>query len=279
MWESPPVEAMDPQQGAKNIPTSKQCLDLIPRITIDSHSAILHEATVDIQRINKQNTSETASFDATVGEFPPHPPFKLTGDIILCQPNVRGKLPISSTSLKNMETSDASPILFMERGDITFVQKSQNARSVGAKAVICANHVPVWPYVMKDSANRAKDDDIPIVMVKRSDGRTIRNFISSKKENTFVTCNIRAERIKNNNCIICTEGFDVGGVVMRLPLCGHVFHEQCALSWLTKHNTCPYCRRELPAEDKEYEKERRRLGRSHASPTDSNESQWEVIFG
>ena len=77
MWESVPEEAMDPQpQGSKTNPTSKQCLDLIPRITIDSHSAILHEATVQLQRTDDEgNHQETVVFDATVGEFPPHPPF------------------------------------------------------------------------------------------------------------------------------------------------------------------------------------------------------------
>jgi len=277
-WESPPAAAMDPQHGQpRTFPTATECLDRIPRIKIDQHSAILHEATVEIQHsLDDKKQKEVLQFDAAVGEFLPHPPFKLSGTIALCSPNIQGKLPISQTS------NGSDTILFMERGDLTFVQKSQNAKSVGAIAVLCANHIGIWPYVMRDSEKRSKPDDIPIVMVKRSDGKVLHELMCSLNYDVKVTCRIEAKKAQNT-CIICTEGFSIGSTVLRLPLCGHAFHEKCALSWLTKNNTCPYCRRELPAEDKDHEQNRRRLGRSHAARDEHDESlhenQWEMIFG
>ena len=122
-------------------------------------------------------------------------------------------------------------------------------------------------------------------MLKRSDGQVVKRILHKQMKTTSpvaVKVKIEAKR-KCDNCIICTEGFNIGDVVMRLPHCGHVFHEECALSWLTKHNTCPYCRRELPAENEKYESERRRTGRSHAGTGDASgslaEDQWEMIFG
>ena len=183
----------------------------------------------------------------------------------------------------------------MERGgNTTFVQKAQNAKTIGAQAVICGNHVPIWPYIMKDSSNSASPEDIPIVMVKRSDGKIIKSLLLNTSNNDTDTdtddnaeIKVQIEAKKSaNSCIICTEGFQIGSVVMRLPLCSHVFHEECALSWLTKHNTCPYCRRELPAEDDVYESERRRVGRSYAGAGAGGEEggglaedQWETFFG
>jgi hypothetical protein len=297
-WETPTEEAMDPQQaGTKNYPTSKECLQKIPRITIDPHSAILYEATVEVEVETGENDEDASSgcrmkknytFDATIGEFEPHPPFDISGYLELSRP-VHGSL---SLTCSNIITDDAGvgeiskKILYMERGgNMTFVQKAQNAKSIGAKAVICGNNVPIWPYVMKDSGNQARKDDVPIFMLKRSDGQIVKRILQvqmNSKSSVAVKVKIEAKR-KCNSCIICTEGFHTGNVVMRLPLCGHVFHEECALSWLTKHNTCPYCRRELPAENEKYESERRRTGRSHAGTSDADgslaEDQWEMIFG
>ncbi|VEU40738.1 unnamed protein product [Pseudo-nitzschia multistriata] len=59
------------------------------------------------------------------------------------------------------------------------------------------------------------------------------------------------------DCPVCCEQLAHGETVVQLPGCGHVFHEACALHWLESHNTCPYCRRELPTDDPEYERERR----------------------
>jgi hypothetical protein len=87
----------------------------------------------------------------------------------------------------------------------------------------------------------------------------------------------------DRGCVVCADEFAVGDTVVRLPVCSHVFHERCALRWLERHNTCPMCRRELPAEDEEYEERRRARGRTHADDggdrEELDESQWEAIFG
>ena len=288
-WETPAAEAMDPQQArSKTNPTSVECLKRIPRITIDPHSAILHEASIELSREGRV----IYTFDATIGEFAPHAPYSLNGNLLLCRP-IHGSLPLSMSL--STSSSSSSSILYMERGgNTTFVQKAQNAKTIGAQAVICGNHVPIWPYIMKDSSNSASPEDIPIVMVKRSDGKIIKSLLLNTSNNDTDTdtddnaeIKVQIEAKKSaNSCIICTEGFQIGSVVMRLPLCSHVFHEECALSWLTKHNTCPYCRRELPAEDDVYESERRRVGRSYAGAGAGGEEggglaedQWETFFG
>jgi len=280
-WEMPTAEAMDPQQShGKSNPTSKECLKRIPRIIIDATSAILYEASIEIEHFQPGKTKQNLKIDATVGEFAPHPPFQIAGELHQSKP-VHGSLPLSSIS-----QGSANTILYTERGGgVTFVEKGRNAKSIGAKAVICGNHVPVWPYIMKDSTQKSSNDDIPILMVKRSDGRVIKDILKNAftgNDGNKVKVKIEAKKCATS-CIICTEGFQVGSCVMRLPLCGHVFHEQCCMNWLTKHNTCPYCRRELPAENSEYEDERRRSGRSHAGAADNAEGlaedQWESIFG
>ena len=279
-WETPTAEAMDPQQAhSKNNPTSQECLNRIPRIIIDATSAILYEASIEVEHFQAGGKTQNMTFDATIGEFPPHPPFHISGELHQSKP-IHGSLPLSPFSLDTR-----SPILYMERGGgVTFVQKAKHAKSIGAKAVICGNHVPIWPYIMKDSAKIASSD-IPILMVKRSDGHAIKDFLkkaSTESNGNKVRVKIEAKKCATS-CIICTEGFQIGSCVMRLPLCGHVFHEDCCMSWLTKHNTCPFCRRELPAENSEYESERRRVGRSHAGAADGNEGlaedQWDQIFG
>lgn len=49
-------------------------------------------------------------------------------------------------------------------------------------------------------------------------------------------------------CVVCVEDFGDGVEVSKLA-CGHMYHEGCIGEWLGRHNTCPVCRVELPAEE------------------------------
>ncbi|XP_060112727.1 E3 ubiquitin-protein ligase RNF103 isoform X2 [Heteronotia binoei] len=43
-------------------------------------------------------------------------------------------------------------------------------------------------------------------------------------------------------CVVCLENFDIGCLLMGLP-CGHVFHENCIVTWLVGgQHCCPVCR-------------------------------------
>jgi hypothetical protein len=59
----------------------------------------------------------------------------------------------------------------------------------------------------------------------------------------------------NRECCICLGENELHQRVLRLP-CAHIFHPQCAKQWLTKHNTCPVCRYELPTDCPHYERGR-----------------------
>jgi hypothetical protein len=50
-------------------------------------------------------------------------------------------------------------------------------------------------------------------------------------------------------CTICLDDYGALWTHARWPGCGHVFHEHCILDWARLHNTCPLCRREVPAAD------------------------------
>lgn len=46
------------------------------------------------------------------------------------------------------------------------------------------------------------------------------------------------------NCCICIDEIAIGQKTILLP-CGHMFHNDCIVTWLKKNNTCPMCRFEI----------------------------------
>lgn len=256
--EQLPPEAMDPQQAApRSRGTSKATLDSLPRITVEAKSSIIHEAIV---RVSSEN-GNLLKLKAILGEFGPQPPHSIKDSNLIVSNPRTGKGGLSESTKSSMKGKGSS-ILYLERGEVTFVKKALLGQSAGARAIIIGNNTnAAWPYVMKDSKGEAKFQGlrIPVVMVKQSDGQALAKMCSK----ACVKCDLDIKPI-SKDCIICVETFAVGQKILQLPECNHMFHEKCALMWLTKHNACPYCRRELPTDDSDYEAERRRTHRTHA---------------
>ena len=295
--ETAPAEAMDPSAAASSSGrvASRECVASMRRTTIDGSSSVLHECAVQIvpppsRDGNTLKRPPSVTFEATVGEFGPRPPYSVSGRaVIFCPPMGNGgRLSGETASALSPGGGGRSTVAYMERGGgVTFAAKALLAQRAGASAVVLGNNSAVWPYVMKDSKGEAVRDGltIPVVMLSRSDGERLRRLVTSHREDDSATvrCLMTSKRKEGVECIICAEPYAVGDTMIQMPTCSHCFHEKCALMWLNGHNTCPTCRRELPAEDGEYESDRRRRARTHAGGEGDgeglDEGQWRGIFG
>eukprot|EP00938_MAST-03A_sp_MAST-3A-sp1_P004267 g4267.t1 len=74
----------------------------------------------------------------------------------------------------------------------------------------------------------------------RAKPRTSQEFIKNLKE-------IEISDASSEDCAVCKECFEKKQIAHRLP-CGHMYHRDCILPWIQKHNTCPVCRHVLPSE-------------------------------
>ena len=171
-WQAPPPEAMNPSAASgKDRPTSKECIERIPRIAVGPHSSILHECCITVQppvmcgpfggcggSAGNPIKRKVHTYDsAVVAEFGPAPPYTQKGRLVLCHP-ATGKGGLEPTTFASLSANSNYPtIAYMERGDgVTFVRKALMAQEAGASAVIIGNNCGVWPYVMQDSADEAR---------------------------------------------------------------------------------------------------------------------------
>jgi hypothetical protein len=314
-WQAAPEAAMDPSQSSARLrPTADQTLQHLPRIKLTKDSFIFRRASLSFD-----NATRLSSMEAIPGEFGSRAAFSIqNAALIVAQPRT-GKggllLPETIAAVKTLVQENNKPVLlYMERGDnITFVAKALLAQQAGASALVVGNNTSQpWPYIMKDSKQEAVAGklNIPVVMVKQVDGQSIvaaccststttatTTIDSSSPSNSQEQQNTQQQNKQQQDpdtaatscrldicgeskeCVVCRDEFTVGQTVIQLPACNHVFHEPCATMWLSRHNTCPYCRRELPTDDAEYEQERRRTQRTHAGSESVAGTQWHTFYG
>lgn len=257
--------------------TSSSYLDAIPRVVLEPTSAILFRATLQVG-----TSLECRAVPGEFGHFRllDHSTTKSThrstviekSRLVVASPRT-GKGGLSADTCRQIGqqqgddaySSSSSCIVYLDRGDTTFVQKGYVSQQAGANAVVIGNTMAEpWPYTMRDSTDEATKLGlhIPVVMVKQADAKAITALARTE---TDLQCRLEIQS-SPPECVVCLNLLQVGDTVLTLPACGHVFHEECVVAWLQAHNTCPYCRRELPTDDVAYEQERRRVRRTHAAP-------------
>lgn len=83
------------------------------------------------------------------------------------------------------------------------------------------------------------ENGVPITEEKNNDEEVAMNNTDSSE---FV----KAAYDSCISCSICICEFEEGEELRLLPTCGHIFHTECILPWLTeKKNSCPLCQREV----------------------------------
>lgn len=278
-WQTAPTEWLDPLagDGSRGRPTSKAFVDALPRTVLQEHSSILFQPLVAFQTSTSTTKEAAWTVEGTLGDFNiplPSNPFEVRAQVVMASPRTgRGGTlsPACCAQIQTCSTRRQPVLVYFDRGDITFVQKAIMAQAAGAAACLIGNHVAdPWPYVMKDSKAEASALDlrIPTILLPKHAATKLKSSLCGQHDTATTAVQVSAHldisRTSRGDCVVCTESFVEGATVVRLPDCGHVFHEACCLPWLQKHNTCMYCRRELPTDDEEYDRERRRAQRTHA---------------
>jgi hypothetical protein len=261
-WQTVPPAVLDPQTSSGGSrPTDPAYLKSMDPVQLEANSSTFLRATLQLGRDLLEMQAVPAEFGAVAPEA--GRPNKVVATLVVPPAGVQTEQDISA--LQAIIPKEKPFILYLERGTTTFVQKAVFAQTVGAAALVIGNNVSEpWPYIMKNTKHQAKIElDIPVVMVKMADAQVIVTRSQQQQEQHCLPCTLQVTA-HVQDCAVCADTFAVGQTVVCIPACGHVFHHSCAMQWLVGHNTCPYCRRELPTEDAAYEAERRRTERTHA---------------
>lgn len=110
-------------------------------------------------------------------------------------------------------------------------ESKEEIEPVGGSAVAGAGGVSV--EVLSQDDHVGPPLHIPIPLVARDSLMTVTSDYTYDDESTCSSSIV---------CPICLSGYRMGDFIVTSKYCTHMFHKQCILEWLTKHDDCPICR-------------------------------------
>jgi uncharacterized protein (UPF0248 family) len=98
---------------------------------------------------------------------------------------------ITSIKIRPEQKEDRYPIVMIDRGNCTFVTKTRNVQNLGGHMAIIVNFNddPVENVLMIDDGT-ASDIQIQAVLIKKSDGDKIKQFIRDNDGNNYLLENL-----------------------------------------------------------------------------------------
>jgi hypothetical protein len=82
---------------------------------------------------------------------------------------------------------------------------------------------------------------VPVVVAQGDTAKLIDEYARLSVETESLKCKLTIEA-SDHDCSICGDIMDKA---VQLPACKHFMHEYCAEEWLSKNDSCPYCRTAL----------------------------------
>ena len=96
-------------------------------------------------------------------------------------------------------------------------------------------------------ATSSKREDLDDTNMSSSDSHSTElEAAASGNESAISSENSPATKTTCTSCSICIDDFEPGEKIRLLPRCGHAFHTDCILPWLTERSgSCPLCKRNV----------------------------------
>lgn len=215
-------------------PISEEYLNSIGRVELDERLSLLHDVKLIVDVAGASSAAPPLVFNAIFAGFGP----LLRNSVVVGE----GRLP-QSAFMDETEPSATGCILLARRGKVSFVSKALRAQTADALALVVVQTYELWPFVMTDSASEEQGQlRTPVVMLSAKDGELLGRIL---QEASSARVTLKASELVVE-CAICQEALEAGQTALKLPDCGHVYHDQCVRSWLEKQHTCPLCRKAMP---------------------------------
>ena len=224
--------------NASNKTISVSFLETLGKVKLDERKALLYDLTLQIGPLK---------LFAVPASFTSLPFDAATAQLVACAESVHGNR--SDLLLLRANSNDyyRGKIVCLRRGDSTFAEKLLFAQALGAAGCVVFNTYDVFPFVMMDSKAElgGSCSSIPIFMVSKEDSLVVERLLEEKRPGG-IAASLVCSGIPELCCSICQEPMAEGEEVLKLP-CRHCYHSECVHTWLHKNNSCPMCRRQLPA--------------------------------